>query len=86
VNALKNNGAGKIYGACTHAVFSGESLDRINKSPLTKLFVADTLPMTHTSPKIEIVSVSELFAESIWRTNKNKSISSLFDVDKGDGI
>ncbi|MEP7146686.1 MAG: ribose-phosphate pyrophosphokinase [bacterium] len=84
VNALKENGAKEIYGACTHAVFSGESLDRINASPLKKLFVSDTLPMTHTSKKVEIVSVSELFAESIWRTNKNKSISSLFDVDKGD--
>ncbi len=84
VNALKENGAKEIYGACTHAVFSGESLDRINESPLEKLFVSDTLPMTHTSNKIEIVSVSELFAESILRTNKNKSISSLFDVDKGD--
>ncbi len=84
VNALKDKGAKDIYGACTHAVFSGESLDKINKSSLTKLFVSDTLPMTHTSSKIEVVSVSELFAESIWRTNKNKSISSLFDVDKGD--
>lgn len=84
VNALKNNGAKDIYGACTHAVFSGESLERINHSPLKKLFVADTLPLTHTSKKIEVVSVSGIFAESIWRTNKNKSISSLFDVDKGD--
>lgn len=84
VNALKVDGAKDIYGACTHAVFSGESLERINKSPLKKMFVADTLPLTHSSPKIEVVSVSELFAESIWRTNKNKSISSLFDVDKGD--
>lgn len=84
VNALKKNGAKEIYGACTHAVFSGESLERINNSPLKKLFVADTLPMEHSSKKIEVVSVSSLFAESIWRTNKNKSISSLFDVDKGD--
>ena len=84
VNALNKNGAGDIYGACTHAVFSGESLKRINNSPLKKLFVADTLPLTHTSKKIEVVSVSGIFAESIWRTNKNKSISSLFDVDKGD--
>ncbi|HMQ69096.1 MAG TPA: ribose-phosphate pyrophosphokinase [Ignavibacteria bacterium] len=84
VNALNKNGAGDIYGACTHAVFSGESLKRINSSPLKKLFVADTLPLTHTSKKIEVVSVSGIFAESIWRTNKNKSISSLFDVDKGD--
>jgi ribose-phosphate pyrophosphokinase len=84
VNALKEQGAKEIFGACTHAVFSGESLERINNSPLKKLFVSDTLPLTHTSSKIEVVSVSGIFAESIWRTNKNQSISSLFDVDKGD--
>lgn len=83
VNALKKEGANEIYGACTHAVFSGESLHRINKSPLKKLFVSDTLPMNHKSPKIEIISVAELFAESIRRTNENQSISSLFDVVKG---
>jgi len=83
VNALKDNGAKDIYGACTHAVFSGESIKKINNSPLKKLFVSDTLPLMHKSPKVEIVSVSEIFAESIWRTNKNLSISSLFDVVKG---
>ncbi len=83
VNALKKEGANEIYGACTHAVFSGESLNRINNSPLKKLFVSDTLPMNHKSPKVEIISVAELFAESIRRTNKNQSISSLFDVVKG---
>ncbi|MFZ1323141.1 MAG: ribose-phosphate pyrophosphokinase [Ignavibacteria bacterium] len=82
VNALKAEGAKDIYGGCTHAVFSGESLDRINKSPLKKLYVADTLPMSHTSKKIEVVSVAEIFGKSIYRTNKNQSISSLFDVDK----
>ncbi|MDZ4712288.1 MAG: ribose-phosphate pyrophosphokinase [bacterium] len=83
VIALKDYGAKEIYGACTHAVFSGESVDRINSSPLNKLFISDTLPLTHKSPKVEIVSVSGLFAESISRINKNQSISSLFDVVKG---
>lgn len=83
VNALKKEGANDIYGACTHAVFSGESIARINKSPLKKLYVSDTLPLTHKSPKIEVVSVAPIFAESILRTNKNESISSLFDVVKG---
>ncbi len=82
VNALKKEGAKDIFGACTHAVFSGESLENINKCALKKLFVSDTLPLTHTSPKIEVVSISDIFAESIYRTNMNKSISSLFDVDK----
>jgi phosphoribosylpyrophosphate synthetase len=32
---------------------------------------------------IEVESVAQLFAEAILRTYKDKSISSLFDVDKG---
>ncbi|HAY34829.1 MAG TPA: ribose-phosphate pyrophosphokinase [Ignavibacteria bacterium] len=82
VNALKEEGANNIFGACTHAVFSGESLERINKSALKKLYVTDTLPLTHFSKKIEVVSVAEIFGKSIYRTNRNQSISSLFDVDK----
>jgi ribose-phosphate pyrophosphokinase len=82
VNALKSKGAKDIYGACTHAVFSGESMGKINESDLKKLYVSDTLPLTHMSPRIEVVSVAQIFAESINRTNKNQSISSLFDVDK----
>ena len=82
VNALKAKGAKDIYGACTHAVFSGESLKKINQSGLKKLYVSDTLPLSHSSPRIEVVSVASIFAESISRTNKNLSISSLFDVDK----
>ena len=82
VNALKAKGAKDIYGACTHAVFSGESVKKINQSALKKLYVSDTLPLSHSSPRIEIVSVASIFAESISRTNKNQSISSLFDVDK----
>lgn len=84
VNALKENGAKEIYGSCTHAVFSGDSLRKINESPLKKLFVADTLPLNHySSKKIEIVPVADIFAKAILRTNKNQSVSSLFDVDKG---
>jgi ribose-phosphate pyrophosphokinase len=69
-------------GTFVNAVNALKSLDKINKSALKKLFVSDTLPLTHSSPKIETVTISDIFAESIWRTNKNKSISSLFDVDK----
>lgn len=82
VNALKDKGAKEIYGACTHAVFSGESMDKIHQSELKKLYVSDTLPLTHVSPRIEVVSVAGIFAESVYRTNRNRSISSLFDVDK----
>jgi len=80
VNALKEKGALEVYGACTHPILSGEAIERINKLPLKKLFVSDTIPLLHKSDKIEVKSVASLFAEAIKRTNLNESISSLFEV------
>jgi ribose-phosphate pyrophosphokinase len=80
VNALKDKGALDVYGACTHPILSGEAVERINNLPLKKLIVSDTVPLHIKSDKIEIKSVSSLFAEAIKRTNLNESISSLFEV------
>jgi ribose-phosphate pyrophosphokinase len=80
INAIKDKGALKVYGACTHPILSGEAIDRLEASPLEKLYVTDTVPLRRTSEKIEVRSVSTLFAEAIIRTNLNESISSLFDV------
>jgi ribose-phosphate pyrophosphokinase len=82
IYALKKHGAKKIYGACTHPIFSGNALARIQNSPIEKLFVTDTVPRKMQSSKIEVISVAKLFAEAILRVHKNKSISSLFDVEK----
>jgi ribose-phosphate pyrophosphokinase len=83
VEALHGNGAREVYAACTHPVFSGNSIDRITKSKLTKILVTDTLPFKAQSPKVEIDSVAHIFAEAMKRTFKHMSISSLFDIDKG---
>ena len=80
VEALKAKGALDIYGACVHPILSGNSLDRITNSSVKKVFVSDTIHITSENPKIEIKSVASIFAEAIIRTNKNESISSLFDI------
>lgn len=79
--ALKNKGALKIIGACTHPVFSGQALERIEKSAaVEKVYVTDTIPLPHATPKIKVISVADLLAEAIVRTHDNTSISSLFDI------
>jgi ribose-phosphate pyrophosphokinase len=83
--ALKKQGAKDIYGAVTHPLFSGNAVERINKSPVKKLYVMDTIPFKNhkSSKKIVQVSSSEIFGEAILRTYNHESISSLFDIDKG---
>jgi len=83
VEALKKNGARKIFGSITHPLLSGPALERINNSEITKLYVTDTIPLKAVSDKIEVITASEIFAEAIRRTFNNESISSLFDIDKG---
>ncbi|HAP36158.1 MAG TPA: ribose-phosphate diphosphokinase [Bacteroidetes bacterium] len=82
VSALKKAGAKTVYGACTHPMLSGKALERINASEVEKIIVCDTIPLKVTSPKIEVMSVSTVFSSAIERCFHNKSISSLFDVDK----
>jgi ribose-phosphate pyrophosphokinase len=82
VKALKDSGAKQIYGACTHPILSGKAIERLTKSELKSVIVTDSIPKRKECPKIEYRSASKLFAEAIIRTHDNKSISSLFDVDK----
>jgi ribose-phosphate pyrophosphokinase len=86
VKALRSAGAKKIYGACTHPIFSGEAIARIKESDIEKIYVTDSIPLNKAAAefeKIEILSVTDLFGEAIKRGYSNQSISSLFDVDKG---
>ncbi len=81
--ALKENGALDIYGVCVHPVFSGKAVEKVNNSKAIKqMFITDTIPFKGESRKVEIVSVSELFAEAIIRTHDNRSISSLFEIER----
>ncbi len=82
--ALKEKGANKIFGAITHPLLSGPAYDRINESPVDKLFVTDTIDFDENKcNRIIKISAAPLFGDAILRTNKNESISSLFNIDKG---
>lgn len=79
--ALMRAGARKVVGCCTHAIFSGKALDRINDSPMEEMVVTDTIPAadkTARCEKIKPLSVAPLIGEAIRRTHLERSISSLF--------
>ena len=82
--ALKDKGAGKIYGAITHPLLSGPAMERLNSGDVDKLFVTDTIYFNESAcDRIVKISAAPLFGEAITRTYKNESISSLFNIDKG---
>jgi ribose-phosphate pyrophosphokinase len=77
---LQERGAAPIYAAATHGIFAQDGLELIDRSPLDKVLVTDTLPLPTDGPtdKIEVVTVAPLLAEAITRTHKDLSISALF--------
>jgi ribose-phosphate pyrophosphokinase len=75
---LKEKGAKSVRAACTHPVLSGKAYENINNSVLEELVVADTIPLKEESPKIKVLTVSDLFAKAIRKIHDHESISSLF--------
>lgn len=79
--ALMQQGAESVYACCTHAVLSGNAMERINLSDLEKMVITDTIPAKEkisNSTKLEVLSVADLIGETIYRINVDKSVSSLF--------
>ena len=79
--ALKDLGATEIYAACTHAVLSGPAVERLEKSPITKLVMLDTihLPEEKMREKFEVLTVADIFAAAIENVYLDKPMSKLYD-------
>jgi ribose-phosphate pyrophosphokinase len=84
IEALKKAGANEIFGAVTHPILSGDAVEKIENSSITKLYVTDSVPLKEdiNTKKIIAKTASGLLSEAIRRTHNHESISSLFDVDK----
>ena len=80
---IKKFGAKDIYVGCTHGVLSGPAIERIKNSEIKELVMTNTIPLPKEKQldKIVVVSISELFAEAIKRTNEAASIGELFEVN-----
>lgn len=78
--ALKKEGAKKIYAACTHAVLSGNAVKLVDSSNLEKMVVTNSIPLTKEKQinKIEILSIAKLLGEAILRIHNEESVSALF--------
>src|SRR5882762_818431 len=75
---LLAQGARGVSAAVVHPVLSGRALERLGASRLERLLVTDTIPIAATSPKIEVLSVAPLLAETITRIHDGRSVSALF--------
>jgi len=75
---MKERGAKSIRAFATHPVLSGNAVERINNSPIEELIVTDSMPFVNKSPKIKVLSIAKIFANTIYAVTTNQSISTNF--------
>lgn len=79
-SALRERGAQEIYALATHGVLSGPAMERLEKSPIAKVIITDTICQTQRGlpDKIKVLPVAPLIAQAIERIHNHKSVSDLF--------
>jgi len=79
--ALKDNGAERVLACAVHGVLSGPAIERLEKSPIDKMIVTNTIPQSKASEacaKIQVLSVARLLGQAIKSIHEETSVSSLF--------
>lgn len=66
---------------CTHGVFAGDALQKLDRIPqITQVITTDTVPIPLEKQilKLTILSVAPVFGEAIWKNLHHESIGDLF--------
>ncbi len=78
---LSREGAKEVLACSTHAVLSGPAKERIDKSPISRLIVTNSIPLPaeRAPKKLNTLSVAPLLAEAIKRIHLDDSVSEMFE-------
>lgn len=79
--ALRQQGAKEVYACCTHPVFSGPAIQRIESSPVKEVVVTDTIPVIGKKKleKITVLSIASLLGEAMRRIHTGLSVGAMFE-------
>ena len=80
--ALRRQGARRVFVAATHPVLTGDAVQRLKRADIEQVIVTDSVPISPDklgpdSP-LTVLSVAPLLAEAIIRVHENRSVSELF--------
>jgi ribose-phosphate pyrophosphokinase len=76
---LKDKQAKLIYACATHGIFSGNALTNLNKSPIDRLFITDTIP-SKSHPLIQVISVADMLSSVINNIELELPLEPIYDV------
>jgi len=76
---MMEQGANSIRVVATHGLFSSPALERIEESPIVEVIVTDSVTdPKFKSPKIRVITITDLFAHVINKVHNQEPISSTF--------
>ncbi|KAK9450438.1 phosphoribosyltransferase-like protein [Limtongia smithiae] len=78
---LTTHGAISVIAIVTHGILSGQAIERITSSKLTRVICTNTVPHDDKKlvcPKLDTIDISPTLAESIRRLHNGESVSYLF--------
>jgi ribose-phosphate pyrophosphokinase len=77
---VQKAGARVVYAACTHALLTGQAIERLKNSPIQELIATDTVDQSARKqlPNMTVLSVSLLLGEAISRIHTGESIGAMF--------
>ena len=81
VETLIKNGAKEVYACCTHPIFSGPAMQRIDSCPVKEVVVTNTVPVKdgERPGKMTVLSMAPLLGEAIHRIHTGLSIGAMFE-------
>lgn len=75
-NLIMENGANSVRAIVSHGVMSGDAIDNIMGSSLTEIAFTDSIPFDcGRCSKVRILTIADMFADTIFRVQEHKSIS-----------
>jgi ribose-phosphate pyrophosphokinase len=76
---VKDEGAGRVFAAATHAVLSGNAFENLAASAFEQVVVTDTIPPRDGAPdNLKVLSVADLLTDTIRRIFTDDSVSEVF--------
>ncbi len=81
ISALVANGVKEVYSCCTHPIFSGSAIQKIEACPVKEMVVTDTVPVKDEKKlnKITVLPIAPLLGEAIHRIHTGMSIGAMFE-------
>ena len=74
-----DEGAARVFAACTHPVFSGPAFDRLAQAGFEQIVCTDTIPLRSGGPdNIVVLSCADLLADTIKQIFTGGSVSAVF--------